>query len=353
MESEKKDQREKFRLRKFDSERSLRAVEHIKTPSILNGSPIEPIEGFILADRDEYAVFFSFCFKNLSGKALKRLDVRLDFYYYQNIPYCGIDFSYCKKELTFGNIVSKGTAIGFKKSCLRDVIENGEIFGENSLIPITDLRYTNIKLVLVSAEYDSGEKEELGFTVNKRALRITELDRVSRLVFDRGDVFLRSKAVFPAKNVPQFGDVAWLCCCGNKNHASLDHCEKCQRSKATQLELLSDTALQKRKNEYISNPTAIAFHDKTKYSQNKYLENKHELRKKNEMAERAMEKVIEEQNKYGAFGLVKRFAVWAYTLGIITLVLGLAVILYLALKDPGEDEVNFFRFIRKLLEGDY
>ncbi len=353
MVDDKRSIKQKLRLRKYDAERALRVVEHIEAPSILRECPIEPIECFVFADRDEHAVFLSYCFKNISDKAITRLDVRIDFYYYQNIPYCSTEFSYCQSELSFGIISRNGKPLDLKRSSLRESVESGEIFGEKILIPITDIRYTKMKLVLVSSEFADGTKKELGIAVDRNARRIDELDRVSRLVFDRGDTAVRSRAVFPAKNIPQFGDSAWLCCCGNKNSVFLDRCERCQREKAVQQELLSDSALEKRKNELVSTPSAVLFHDKTKFRQNKYLENEHDLKKKRDMAERAMKKVLEDQGTRKTCGVVIRFEIWVIVLNAFFGILGLAVVLYLALRDPGEDSVNFSKFIQKLLDGDF
>lgn len=353
MSNEKRATKQKILKRKLDHDRALRVVEHNERPSIIGASPIEPIGEYLFADRDEYAVFISFVFKNLSEKALVGLDIRLDFYYYQNIPYYSLFFSYCERDLTFG-IISRGDKkLGFKQACLRDRVESGECFGEKTLIPITDIAYTRIKTVLVSAEFADGTRVPIDLAVNGRAKRITELDRASRSIFEKGDVSPHLTRLHPASNVPQFGSASWLCCCGNKNPDRFDKCERCHRDRESQKALLSGEVIEAQRDRLISDPTAIIYHDKSKFRQNRFLENKHDIEKKSEMARRAMENVVEEQNKRGPFGLVIRFAVWAQTLGIAVAILAFIAILYFALEDPGRDSENFTKFIQKLLDGDF
>lgn len=346
--------KQKLLLRKCDNDRALRTVDNIGIPSILGESPIEPIEGFIFADRDEYAVFLSFVFKNLSEKALVGLDIRIDFYYYQNIPYCSLDFSYCEKELSFGIISSGNKKIAFRQSVLRSQIESGECFGEGILIPITDIRYTKIKTVLVSARFADGTESPIDIAINGRATLITELDRASRSVFEKGDVSPHLKKRYPSKNIPQFGSAAWLCCCGNKNPMRFDKCEKCHRDRESQEALLSESVINKGRTEIVSDPTAITFHDKSKFRQNKYLENSSDLRKKNDMIEKAIKNVEKAQStKNGAFGIIFRILYWIVAISVVSTLVAIVYSLINIFKDSYGDEGNFAKFIRKLVDGDF
>lgn len=98
-EKAKRTRKAHIKRRKFDSMRSLRVVKHFDYPFVLENSFIEVTEGYIFSDRDTYDVFASFVFKNLSEKELKRLDIRIDFYFYQNIPYTSLDFCYSQDAL--------------------------------------------------------------------------------------------------------------------------------------------------------------------------------------------------------------------------------------------------------------
>ncbi len=339
--------------RRFDYDRALRTVDNIGIPSILGESPVEPIEGFIFADRDEYAVFLSYVFKNLSEKALVGFDIRIDFYYYQNIPYCSLCFSYCEKDLSFGIISLGDKKLTFKQSCLRGKIESGECFGESVLIPITDIRYTKIKTVLVSAEFEDGTKVPIDLAVSGRAKRISELDRASRSIFERGDISPHLKRLHPAKNIPQFGAASWLCCCGNKNPIRLNKCEKCRRDRESQEMLLSESVIEGQKNAIVADPTAITFHDKSKFRQNKYLENERDIRKKNDMTERALKNVAEQNSTKERCGMVFRIFYWIMGISVISTLLAIAYSLVMILRDSYGDTGNFAKFIHKLLDGDF
>lgn len=349
----KREIKQKTAERRLDNDRALRTVDNIGIPSILGESPVEPIEGFIFADRDEYAVFLSYVFKNLSEKALVGLDIRIDFYYYQNIPYCSLDFSYCEKNISFG-IISRGDKkLDFKHSCLRGKVESGECFGEKILIPITDIRYTKIKTVLVSAKFEDGTSIPIDIALSGSAMRLSELDRASRSVFEKGDVSPHLKKLHPAKNVPQFGASSWLCCCGNKNPSRFDKCEKCHRDRESQEKLLSGSVIEGQRNAIVADPTAIIYHDKSKFRQNKYLENKQDLRKKNDMIERAIKNVEKDHSTKEQCKVFFRFFYWIVGISVVSTVIAIIYSLINIFKDSYGDESNFAKFIRKLVDGDF
>ncbi len=345
--------KQKITQRRFDYDRALRTVDNIGIPSILGESPVEPIEGFIYADRDEYAVFLSYIFKNLSEKALVGFDIRIDFYYYQNIPYCSLCFSYCEKDLSLGTISCGDKKLNFKQSCLRSKVESGECFGENILIPITDIRYTKIRTILVSAEFEDGTTVPIDLAVSGRAKRISELDSASRSVFEKGDISLHLKKLHPAKNIPQFGSSSWLCCCGNKNPIRLNKCEKCRRDRESQEMLLSESVIEGQKNTIIADPTAVTFHDKSKFRQNKYLENERDIRKKNDMIEQALKNVVKQNSTKERCGVFIKIFYWLIGMSVISTLLAIAYSLLMILRDSYGDKDNFAKFIHKLLDGDF
>ena len=97
--------------------------------------------------------------------------------------------------------------------------------------------------------------------------------------------------------MPQFGEQVWLCCCGNKNPNSKDACEVCGREKEWQKNTATADAIEETKNKMISDPKERTFHDKSKFAQNKYLENDADVQKKISQYEKAMERIAMEEKR--------------------------------------------------------
>ncbi|MBR6784521.1 MAG: hypothetical protein IKM32_07490 [Clostridia bacterium] len=286
--TESKRVKELKKQQKYDRMRDMRVVEYFDYPFVLADSPVEIVEGYVLVDRDTEEIFAEYVFKNIGSKPIAKLSITLEFYYYQNIPFNVTHFEYSQKDFKFGDILSKRTPIGLKNANRRDVVLSGECFGGNVLIKLPDQRWTKTKFKLVSVAFSDGKTQRLNKLVIGTGVRVGELSGIDKLVFDEENIFEEHEKMFPAKTVPQFSTSSWLCCCGNKNSVTSINCDKCGRNKE-QVELrLSKNALQTARDKLVSDPKRRDFHDKSRFSQNKFLETQEERLKKQEQGERAI-----------------------------------------------------------------
>ncbi len=284
-----------LKQQRIDIQRGLRVVKYIDYPFILENSPIELEEGYIVSDRETCDVFASFIFKNISDRPIKKLNIRLACYQNQNIPYENIDFTYSQEKLTFGIISKNGNDMKLRDANQRIYIEKNESFGACVFIPIPERYFSKLEVILVSVEYVNSDVEELDMIVAGNSKRYSELDDLSKLAYSRMNIYVAAEQKFPTTVIPQFGENVWLCCCGTKNIAENDRCEKCQREKAWLEQSVSTEALEKTRAELVADPTETHFHDKTRYRQNKYLENNADIQKKIHQYEKAMENIALEE----------------------------------------------------------
>ncbi len=295
--SEKRELKEKLKRQKFDRMRSLRVVKYMEYPFILSKSPVEIEEGYILSDRETYDVFASFIFKNVSELPIRKLNIRLSCYLNQNIPYTNIDFTYSQEELTFGIINRNGEDLRLKDSNMLNCVEKSSTFGSCVYIPLPESYFTKLELTLLSVEYAGGRIEEINTVVSGNTKRYQELDDISKLVYTRVNIYKSAEEKYPTKVIPQFGDTVWLCCCGNKNPTSSDKCEKCGREKEWQKTSVTEDVLEETKVRMVNDPREVTLHDKSKYKQNKYLENDNETQQKIEQYEKAMKNIAYEEKR--------------------------------------------------------
>ncbi len=289
--------KQSIKRQKLDRQRCLRVAKYIDYPYILPDSPVELEEGFIVADKDTGDVFASFVFKNLSEKPLKKLDIRLECYLNQNIPYLHIDFTYSQDDLTFGLIKKNGVELKLREANKRSAIETSECFGSCVFIPLPESYFTKMDVILLSVEYQDGSKEMLNTLVTGTTKRYKDLDNYSKLAYSRVNIYYSAEEKYPTTVIPQFGSKVWLCCCGNKNAVSSEFCEKCSREKDWQQKTATDVAIEETKNKLIGDPTENVFHDKSRFAQNKYLESDDETQKKIEQYEKAMKNVAEAERR--------------------------------------------------------
>lgn len=290
--------KESIERQKVDKDRALRVVKYIDYPFLLPDSPIELEEGYIVSDRQTCEVFASFIFKNISERPIQKLNIRLECYQNQNIPYLHIDFTYSQADLTFGIISKNGVDMKLRDANQKRFIEKSETFGSCVFIPIPESYFKKMEVVLVSVEYINGDLEMINTVVAGDTKRYRELDDISKRVYTRVNIYQAAEERFPTVVIPQFGSKGWLCCCGNKNPDSCSECEKCGREKEWQKNNVSHVALQETKRRIVSDPREIAFHDKSKFKQNKFLENDSDVQKKIEQYEKAMRNVaLEEQRR--------------------------------------------------------
>ncbi len=292
-----KEMKQSIERQKIDRQRVLRVGKYIECPFVLSDSPVEMEEGYIVADKETNEIFASFIFKNLSALPIKRLDIRLLCYLYQNIPYHNIDFTYSQEELTFGIISKNGVDLKIRDGNKRASINQSETFGSCVFIPIPESYFTKLEVVLVEVEYSNGTVEPLNLLVAGENKKYYELDGISKRLYSNANIYMSAEEKYPTKVMPQQGNKVWLCCCGNKNPSDADVCERCGREKEWQIKSMTASAIEEAKKRMASDPTAITYHDKSRYAQNKYLENDIEIQKKIEQYNKAMENIAEDERK--------------------------------------------------------
>lgn len=293
----KQAQKENIKRQKIDRMRALRVVKYIEYPFILPDSPVVIEEGFIVSDRDTYDVFASFIFKNITEHPIRKLNIRIDCYLNQNIPYTHIDFTYSQEDLTFGIIGKDGIDLKLRESNQRTYIKKSETFGSCVYIPLPESYFTKMEVILVSVEYAGGQINELNTIVVGASKKYNELDSFSKIVYSRVNIYKAAEEKFPTKVIPQFGNTVWLCCCGNKNPITSDKCEKCGREQEWQKNSVTAELLEEKKNNLINDPREIRFHDKGKFKQNKHLETKEEIQQKIDQYEKAMKNIAYEEKR--------------------------------------------------------
>lgn len=280
---------------KIDRERTLRVVKYIDCPFILSNTPVELVEGYIVTDRITCELFASFVFKNISIKPVKKLKIRLDCYKNQNIPYLHIDYVYSQDELTFGMISKNGVDMKYKEANKRTYIETNETFGSCVFIPLPESYFTKLEVILSEVEYLDNTTQVLNLVVAGNSNRYSELDNITKSVYSRVNIYSSAESKYPTVVVPQFGESGWLCCCGNKNPVASEECHKCGREREWQRNTITKEALQKKKEELIADPREVIFHDKSKFKQNKMLDNEADVQKKIEQYEKAIENLAREE----------------------------------------------------------
>ncbi len=291
--------REARKRQKIDYLRPLRVVKYIDFSFVLENSPVEIIDGYIVSDRDTCDVFASFVFKNVTIKRLSSLTIRLSLYQNQNIPYQHIDFTYSQSDLNFGIISVGGRDLRLRESNKRTSVSCGETFGSCVFIPIPERYFTKMDVVLVSAEFADGEKLVMNKLVTGHTKRFSELDEISRVVYSRVNIYQSAEEKYPTRVIPQFGDNVWLCCCGTKNPSDLKYCEKCNRERDWQKESVTADAIEALRATVASDPRERNLHDKSKYAQNKFLESSDEIQLKIDQYEKAMKNIaLDEKMKH-------------------------------------------------------
>lgn len=236
---------------KKDRRRIIRVVEYFDFSGIIENSPVQVNEGYVVADVDTNEFFATFTFQNLSQKSIKSLDIRLFLYRNSNVPYIKIPFTYSFENMTLGmrsrdNEEQPGKLKRIvwhkKESCNIKVLEN---FGKTVYIKIPESYFSKIKLEINSVLYANGEKEELGILVSNKYRHFKELDYEKQYAFAKVNIYDRAEEYHPTKVIPQKTQNAWLCCCGTKNLADDEICRVCGRDRDWQLETISDENLEK------------------------------------------------------------------------------------------------------------
>lgn len=334
---------------KYDYQRPLRVVKYFDYPFILEDSPVELEEGYIVSDRETCDVFASFVFKNVSPKPLKSLKIRLACYLNQNIPYLNIDFEYSQKDLTFGIIKSGEREFKLRESNKREVIRTAESFGSCVFIPIPESYFTKMEVILLSAEMLNGEIIPINTLVVGDSQRYKDLDDISKLVYSRVNIYQAAEERFPTKVIPQFSNQVWLCCCGTKNPLANTECERCGREREWQKQTVTEDILSQTRERMVSDPREVTLHDKTRFAQNKRLETKEETAAKIEQYEKAIKNIAyeEKQKQRRQMMIIPKILLVALVLYLLTLLFRIILEFH---EPEAETAITFFykSFITKL-----
>ncbi len=287
-----KQQRQK---QKKDKLRALRVIEFLDYSAIFESSPVEVIEGYIVSDIDEYDIFASFVFKNVSKTQIKALDIRLLIYKNQNIPYEKPTFRYSRENYTLGTRRADQEVIKTKEA--GEFINPGESFGEAIYIPLPESYFSKFELEITGVLYADDSYEKFSLIAGKRKERIAELDDDKMFTYMTINIFKAAEEKFPGQYIPQKGENAWLCCCGHKNSITSNYCEVCKRDMAWQFNNLVPDRLEdiaERKKQERAIPHAF---EKSRYSQTKYLQTKEDQERKMKAYEQAIQRITQEEQR--------------------------------------------------------
>ena len=282
---------------KRDRQRIFRVLEYLDYSAVFERSPVEITDGYIISDVDNYDIFASFAFRNVSDKGIVSLEIMLQCYQNQNIPYMRIPFTYSLEGYTLGIRKLRGKTIKDRDALKKPVVESTESFGEAVYIPIPESYFSRVELILSAVTYDDGSREELGLIGGKSFKKFNELNDDMKFAYSKLNIFTAAEELFPIKVVPQEGELAWLCCCGHKNPKNVDRCEKCLRERDWVLDNLAEQKLDETAKKISEEEKQYFKPDRTNYRQDKYLQTEEEIRHKKEAYEHAMKRVTENERR--------------------------------------------------------
>ncbi len=285
------------RQQKYDRRRIFRVLEYLDYSAVFEHSPVEITDGYVISDVDNYDIFASFVFRNLSDKGIQSLDIMLLCYKNQNISYLRIPFTYSLESYTLGVRRMDGKKIKEKIADKKRVVEPSESFGEAVYIPIPESYFSRVELVLSTVTYDDGSSEELDLVAGRSIKKFHELNDEMKFAYNKLNIFTAVEEVFPIKVVPQEGELVWLCCCGHKNPKSAELCEVCRRERDWVLENLAVQKLDETAKKIAEEEKHLFKPDKSNYRQDKYLQSEEDIRRKKEAYERAMKRIAESERR--------------------------------------------------------
>ncbi len=287
------------RLRR-DRLRPLRVVEPLESGGVFAKSPVEVKEGYVVSDRDTGELFVVLVFRNVAEKPLLSLDVRLLLFDEgMQTPYEKVARRYSWETATLGERSIHGQVRRERESRRTPEIEPGEEFGQGVFFPLPENYFHRMQVELVGVTYSVGGYEPLGllydpFDRHRAAKRFSDIDLSLRSSYHALNIFDRAEAEHPIRVLPQAGENAWLCCCGQKNPASAELCESCGRDKAWQLENLSEQHL--REVEQARDPAVgRILHDTSAFPQNRYLESDREKAEKVRQCDEALQRLAAQE----------------------------------------------------------
>lgn len=280
-----------------DRQRIFRVVEYLDYSAVFEKCPVEITEGYTISDENNYEIFASFVFCNVSKKRIRALDIQLICHQKMNYSVLKIPFTYSNESYTLGTRRLNGKKIRDKKLLIDPDISTGESFGETVYIPIPEDFVSKFELEIVGVKYTDGTYEKLTLTAGKSFTRFTELGDEEKYVYNKMNIYAAAEELFPTMVLPQKGENAWLCCCGHKNINENDQCERCLRERDWQFEHIEEAMLESSVKEIAEVEKTYFKKDKFAYPQDKYLENEEDIRKKVKAYEEAMKNVAALERK--------------------------------------------------------
>lgn len=286
--------RAKLRRIRQDQMRSLRVLETVESSAVLQNSPIELEEGYVISDRESGELFVTLLFRSLSRLPVKQLDIRILLYQERSVvPDRKLEFTYSWQDASFGERSVNGVARSLRECRNEHTLVFGERFGSGIYIPLPPSYFKKMQVELLKVQYSNGRSETLQLIAGGRAKRFSELDEAMRDAYVRLNIFSEAEQVHPIRVLPQAGENAWLCCCGHKNPAALARCEQCGREKDWQLSHLSAEQLTSARSEEDewAKDGKVAFEK----SRARLLEDEEEIRKKVEECNAALQRIAAQE----------------------------------------------------------
>lgn len=237
--------REQTKQIRADRKRLFRVIEHFDFPNVLESSPVQLSDGYVVSDIETHELFASFVFQNLSPKEIAKLDIRLLLFRdLENVPYRKVPYTYSYENLSLGiRNMPCDEQVRSKKRRDTKNIRVSEYFGNASYIKLPESYFKRIKLELTAVEYADGTVQDLRIIVSNSAKRFAEFNDEEQYAYHKFNIYSEAEQYYPTRLVPQVTENAWLCCCGNKNLISQDICPRCGRDRNWQVVNLNETHL--------------------------------------------------------------------------------------------------------------
>lgn len=281
-----RERRKKEKSARNDRMRNIRVVECLDYGTQLNDCPVEVTDGYIVSDVDDWSVFATFIYRNVSGKRISSLSVRLLCYKNQNIPYLKLPFEYCYDDCTFGIMRCRGEKRKGRNDLKERYIEDSDTFGECTFIRLPESYFTKLELELMSVRYEDGTEDIIKQVVGHSKPRLGFDDWGFEAAYHEINIYREAELTHPAIVEPEMGTNAWLCCCGHKNSLGDTVCEECLRDREWQLKHIVTSEL-----EQMADKVHGDYERHDSYKQDKYLESDREIADKVAQYEKAMKNI--------------------------------------------------------------
>ncbi len=281
-----------------DRKRIFHVVEHFDFISVIEGSPVQLFDGYVVSDVETHELFASFEFQNLSQKEIARLHIRLLLFKdLENVPYQKIPFTYSYRNLSWGLRRMPELERQKGKKAREPVnIRITEYFGNASFIKLPESYFKKIKLELMAVEYADGEIQNLGIIVSNGVKRVADLGDEEVYAYSKLNIYSEAEQYYPTSYVPQVTEHAWLCCCGSKNLISDDICPRCGRDREWQVTHISEAALTE-KVASLKRESDKQLVDKTHFSGYEKEQTEEEKQEKMREYEKVLQRVAEDERR--------------------------------------------------------